>query len=147
MAYNMNQFGLINQAGETMNVNADTIAARVSKDAAASLVPGDFVSFVAAEVGDAPVIDKAALGAIVAGVVLNNPKQASFAAKAMVEIGLPGTIVTVVAGTSFNRGVDVYYVPTTGYTQGTTGVRVGIALDIASATGDIVRVLVNPKAA
>lgn len=146
MAYNMNQFGLTDQAGQTMNVNPDTIAARVSKDEATALVAGDFVKLVAAEVGDAPVITKVALGDLADGVVLLNPKQASFAAKAMVEIGLPGTIVKCASTTASSRG-DVYYIPTTGYIAATTGVRVGRQLDIASAAGDIVRVLVSPKAA
>jgi len=144
MAFNLNQFGLTEKAGKTMNVNPETIAVRVSKDASAALVAGDAVSLVAAEVASNPPVDKAALGALIFGVVLDNPRQASFAAKSVTEIGLAGTIVTMVAGTPFNRG-DVYYKPTTGFIEGTSGVRIGISLDIASAAGDIVRVRISPK--
>ena len=145
MAFNLNQFSLTNKAGKTMNVNPDTISVRVSKDAAASLIAGDAVVPVASEVGAAPVVDKAALGNLILGVVLENPRQASFAARGMCEIGLKGTIVTMVAGTALNRG-DVYYIPSTGYVAGTSGVRIGVSLDVATAAGDIVRVQIDPKA-
>ncbi len=144
-SFNLNQFGLTDKAGKTMNVNPNTIAARVSKDIAAALNPGDGVKFVTTEVGAAPVVTIIAAGDYVDGIVLDNPRQASFAAKQMVEIGMPGTIVTMTAGAAFNRG-DVYYDPATGYVCGTSGtIRHGRSLDIASAVGDIVRVEIKSK--
>ena len=144
MSFKLNQFELSDKPGKTMNVNPTTITGRVSKDASAALVPGDVVKQVAAEVGGAPVFTKIATGDLGDGVVLDNPRQPSFAAKQMVEVGLEETIVTMVAGSAFNRG-DVYYNAEDGFVYGTTGTRNGVSLDIATAAGDIVRVKFSPK--
>lgn len=144
MSFQMNQFEMSDKAGKTMNINPDTITCRVSSDEATALVPGDVIKFVSDEVGGAPVITKISAGELGDGVILDNPRQPSFAAKQMVEVGLTGTIVTMTAGTAFNRG-DVAYNPSTGYVSGTTGTRNGVAMDISLATGDIVRVLFSPK--
>ena len=146
MSIYMNQFKQSNLPGITMNVNPDTIEAKVYASESEGLVPGDVIKFVAAEAGDVPVITKISTGELGDGVVLFNARQASFSAGDICEIGLPGTIVTMVAGTAFNRG-DVYYNASTGYVSGTSGLRNGKSLDIASAAGDIVRVLVAPLAA
>ena len=147
MAYNMNQFGLTDQPGQTMSVNPDTLAVKVTKDLAAAsyYVPGDVVKVVAAEAGDAIPVVKITTGDVGLGVVLSNPKKSKFFANDMVEIGLNGTIVTMVAGTDFNRG-PVAYNASTGKIAATTGVKIGDALDIASAAGDIVRVRINTSA-
>ena len=60
---------------------------------------------------------------------------------------MEGSIVGMVASTAIQRGVDVAYNPTTNTVATTSGPRIGRTIDIATANGDIVRVLIAPKAA
>lgn len=146
-AFQMNQFGLKNQPGETMNVNPATISVKVTKDLGASsyYYPGDVVDVVAAEAGDAIAVSKISLGSAGLGVILSNAKKGIFSANDMVEIGLRGTIVTMKAATTANRGA-VSYIPATGYVAATSGTRIGWMLDICNEVGGLVRVLVDPLA-
>jgi hypothetical protein len=146
MTFNMTQFAMTNRAGETMNPNPDTIQGMISKDQTGTLQPGDCVKLVAAETGALPVFEKVALGDVADGVILASTKKSAVVAKDIVDIGLKGTIVSMAAGTAFNRG-DVYYIPTTGYISSTTGVRIGRSLQIATDTDDIVWVHFDPKSA
>lgn len=145
MTFNMTQFGITNRAGETMNPNPDTIQGFISKDQAGTLQPGDCVIMVASETCELPVFKKVSLGEIADGVILASTKKSAIVAKDIVDIGLKGTIVSMAAGTAFNRG-DVYYIPSTGYIASTTGVRIGRALQIATDTDDIVWVHFDPHA-
>jgi hypothetical protein len=145
MAFQMNQFKLTDIAGEVMNVNPSTISVRISKDFATTLKAGDVVKLVASEAGDAPVVTEAASGDAGFGVILFNAKKATYAAYDMVEIALAGSIVGMVASTGMNRAQLVSWNSVSHKIQSTSGNYIGYTLDIASASGDIVRVFVQPK--
>lgn len=145
MVFNMNQFGLTFQPGEKMNPNGQAISVRISANESATLVPGDVVEFTPTEAGDLPVVDKAESGDSGCGVILFNAKQGTFVANDVCEIAMLGSIVTMAAATNLNRGINVGYNSVSGYIQSTSGNYIGQTIDIASATGDIVRVLVSPK--
>ena len=147
MSFQLSQFKLSDHAGEKMNPAGLVIGARISADQASYLEAGFAVKFVAAEAGDAPVIDEIGAGEGGDGVILFNMQKSKRYANEMVEVAMIGSIVTMVAATAINRGVDVAYDPSTGKVSGTTGAKIGKTLDIASADGDIVRVLVNPAEA
>ncbi len=144
MSFNLNQFALTNQPGEVMNVNPSTIAVRISKDQVGTLIAGDVLKWHATEVGDLPVMQKAVSGDSGRAVILFNPKKGTYAANDVVEVGISGTIVTMAAATNLNRGINVAYNSVSGQIQSTSGNYIGWTLDIASVTGDIVRVHVSP---
>jgi hypothetical protein len=146
----MDQFGLTDQAGVKMNPNGQAIEVKVSKDLSSStpFEGGYAAKFHATEVGDLPVITPiSSVSDPSIGVVLLNMQKSKRYANERVEFALEGSIVSMVAATAFNRGVAVSYDPSSNKISGTTAAPwLGRALDIASATGDIVRVLINPKA-
>lgn len=144
MSFQLNQFKLSDHAGEKMNPNGLVVAGRVSADLSGYLEAGDVVKFVAAEAGDAPVFGNITAGDAGEGVILFNMQKSKRYPNEMVEVAMIGSVVTMVAGTAINRGVDVSFDPATGKVSGTTGSSIGKTMDIASATGDIVRVIVNP---
>lgn len=143
--FQLNQFKLSNIAGEVMNVNPSTIAVRLASTYTPAGKAGDVVKLSAAEAGDAPVVVPAVSGDSGIGVILFNAKKATYAANDMAEIALANSIITMVASTGMNRSVLVAWNSVSGQVQSTTGNYVGITLDIASATGDIIRVLLQPK--
>lgn len=149
MSFQLNQFGLTDHAGEKMNPSGLVISARVSADIGSGLYleGGQAAKFVAAEVGDLPVITKISAGEAGDGVVLFNMQKSKRYANERVELAMVGSIVGMVASTAMNRNTKVAYNPSTGYVASTTGTRIGTTIDIASATGDIVRVLINPVTA
>jgi hypothetical protein len=142
----LNQFKLSNVPGETMSPNDPVISARISSSQSSYLVAGDCVTLVAAEDGDIPVVEKMTSPAVAEGVLLFNAQKAKRYAGERVEIALKGSIVTMVAATAINRGVSVAWSNSTGYVSSTSGLKLGHTLDIAAATGDIIRVYIDPSA-
>lgn len=145
MSFQLNQFKLSNMPGEVMNVNANTIAVKLLSTLSGTVKAGDVVKLHATEVGDLPVVDKAVSGDSGIGVVLFNAKKATWAANDVIEVALGGSIITMVASTNFNRAQLVSWNSVSGQVQSTSGNYIGFAMDIATATGDIVRVFVAPK--
>lgn len=153
MVFSLNQFKLTNQLGEAMNVNPSTISVRISNDFAGTAALGTAIQagyglkFVASETGDLPVMTEAASADQVDAVVLFNAKNASYEAKDVVEVALVGSIVTMQANSAMNRRQLVSWNNVSHKIQATSTNYLGYTLDIASADGDIVRVLVQPKMA
>lgn len=145
MAFQLNQFKLTNQIGETMNVNPSTLSIRLVSTLSGTVKAGDALKFSASEAGDLPVMDKAASADQAYAVVLFNAKKATYAANDVVEVALAGSIVTMEASTAINRGSLVSWNSVSGKIQSTTTNYLGYTLDIASASGDIVRVFIQPK--
>jgi hypothetical protein len=151
-ALNMTQFNLTEITGKVMNVNPNTISARVVSTSAPSagyLQAGDFVVFHPTEVSQLPVVQQVVSGAICDGVVIFNAKKNQYNALDLMEIALAGSIITVLSGGTFNRGALLNYVP--GTTAGalgtvfstTSNIFVAEAIDISSAAGQVVRVRVR----
>lgn len=145
MSFQLNQFKLSNIEGEVMNVNPSTIDVKLSKDMVGTVKAGSTVKLVASEVGDLPVVDKAVSGDSGFGVVLFNAKKATYAANDVTEIAIVGSIISMVAGTALNRAQLVSWNSVSLSLQATSGNYLGYLIDVASATGDIVRVVLQPK--
>ena len=146
MAFQLNQFKLTNQAGETMSATPNVIAVRLSSTYTPVGKAGDVVKLNATEDGDLPVVNPAISGDAGMGVILFNAKKATYAALDVTEIALEGTIVTMVAATALNRRQLVSWDSVRGYVQATANSNnyIGITIDEATTTGDIVRVLIRP---
>lgn len=147
MSFQLNQFQLTNQAGETMSPSTAVIAVRMSSTMTGTVAAGDVVKYNPTEDGQVPVVDKAVSGDAGNAVILFNAKKATYAALDITEAAIDGNIVTMVAGTGMNRGQLVSWNSLTGKIQATvnTSNYIGTTLDEAVVTGDIVRVLLRFK--
>lgn len=145
MAFQLNQFKTAEGAGIVMNPNPSTINVRLSSSFVGTAKAGDVVKLAATDVGSLPVVVAAVSGDAGYGVILFNPKKATYAANDVTEIALAGSIVTMIASTGFNRGTTVAWNSVSGQIQSTTGNFIGTALDVAGVTGDVVSVFVQPK--
>ena len=147
MAFQLNQFRISNQVGETMNPNEGTLAFRLSSTYTPAGKAGDVVQFAPTETGDLPVVSPALQGGSNMGVILFNAKKATYAALDVTEFGIVGSIVTMAAAGALNRGQLVSWDPTRGQIQATASTNnyLGFTLDIAVNAGDIVRVKLSPK--
>jgi len=152
MALNLTQYGMTQIAGQVMDVNPNTISAQIvstSAPAAGYLQAGDFVSYHPTEVAQVIRVQQIVSGAVCDGVIIFNSKANQYKPYNDVEIALAGSIITVQAGGSFNRGALLNYVPGTvagqlGSVFSTTSNNfVAEAIDVASAAGQIVRVRVR----
>ena len=78
------------------------------------------------------------------GVVLTNPLKDSFAVGDKLEVALNQCIVMMTASASFNAGTVLECDPATAkvYTR-SAGTAIGVAMENASANGDLVRVLIK----
>ena len=143
--FQLNQFKLTNILGELMNPGGNTISGRLISTLSGSVKAGDVLKLAATEAGDAPVFDKAVSGDSGHGVVLFQAKKATFVANDMVELTLAGGIISMAANGTINRGSLVSWNSVSGLLQSTSGNYIGYALDVANASGDIIRVFVQPK--
>ena len=147
MAFQLNQFRITNQVGEVMNPNVATLAFRLSSTYSVAAKAGDVVKFAPTEVGDLPVVTPVLEGDSGIAVLLFNAKKATYAALDVTEFGASGSIVTMAAATALNRGQLVSFNQLSKQVQATASTNnyIGYTLDIASVTGDIVRVHISPK--
>ena len=149
MAFNLTQFKLTNIQGLCMNPAANVIQCVVLPSLATTSYysAGLVVSFGSTTVSGAPVIQAATSGTGGMGIIVFNAKTDKFYANDVVGVALDGTIINVVAGAPILRGQVVAYGSTTtnipNVTGCSSGIGIGIALDIASAANDIIRVLVK----
>lgn len=152
MAFNLNQFKLSNIAGLVMNPAANVIQAQVlsTLGTASYYSAGQVVAFGTAT-GDIPTVRAVTTGCGV-GIITFNAKRDKFYGNMICSVALDGTIVTCVAGAAIMRGDVVGYGSTTSNVPnvttisnagGATGRGIGIALDIAAAADDIIRVLIK----
>ena len=147
--YNMNQFGLKDQVGEVMNPGANVIQCVINPSLASGTyyMAGQVVSF-ATNAGDTPVVKAASAGKGI-GVIVFNERTNQYSARMVCGVALDGSIITMSAAAAIARGDVVGYGSTftTGAAVGVStmgsGVGIGIALDIAASSTDIVRVLIK----
>jgi hypothetical protein len=93
-------------------------------------------------------VDLAAATDVPFGIVIRNPKKASFEAADALEIALPGSVVVVESYSTFNRGQNLTWYPTgLQFKAAVSGSpSFGIALDTSTATGQLVRMYVRSGA-
>ena len=147
--YNMNQFKLKDQVGEVMNPAANVIQAVINPSLASGTYyqAGQVVSF-AGTANDTPVVTAASAGKGL-GVIVFNERTNQYSARMICGVALDGSIITMSAAAAIARGAVVGYGST--FSDGTavgistmaSGVGIGIALDIAATSTDIVRVLIK----
>lgn len=130
-----------------MNVNPSTISVKLASTLSGTVKAGDALKFSTTEAGDLPVMDKAASADLTKAVVIFNAKKATWAANEVVEVALAGSIINMEASTAINRGTLVSWNSVSQKIQTTTTNYIGYTLDIASASGDIVRVFIQPALA
>jgi predicted RecA/RadA family phage recombinase len=147
--YNMNQFKMKDQIGEVMNPAANVIQAVISTSLAAGtyVQAGQVVSF-DTTAGDMPAVKPAAAGKGI-GVIVFNERTNQYAQNMVCGIALDGSIITMSAAAAIARGAVVGYGSTfsdgsaIGVSTMGSGVGIGVALDIAATSTDIVRVLIK----
>jgi hypothetical protein len=152
MAFNLNQFKLSNIVGLVMNPAANVIQAQVlsTLGTASYYVAGQVVAFGTAS-GDMPTVRAVTTGCGI-GILAFNAKKDKYYGNSMCTVALDGTIISCAAGAAIMRGqpvaygsvtADVAYVTGLAITPNAASYGIGIALDIAAAAGDIIRVLIK----
>lgn len=142
---NINSFQMETVQGSVdLNQPGFVISAQVSTTEAAALVAGQPVKRVNSY-NKLPEITALTANTDEAfGYVVRNQKDASAAAGSIVEIALQGTIMYMTAGAAIaaNAAIEVVYTTNKVITNAGTNPVAGVALDRASADGDLIRVFV-----
>ena len=133
-----------------MNTGANVIQAQVLPTlATASYYSAGLVVSFCTATGDMPMVQSVSVGSTNGiGIIVSNEKTNKYYANNIVGVALDGTIISVSAGAPIMRNQVVGYGSTTaaGLPQVTamgSGNGIGIAIDIAAAAGDIIRVMVK----
>lgn len=94
-----------------------------------------------------PVVREATISQVPFGVVKRSLKDAGFGDNEMLEVAREGTVVYFEASAAIAAGADVQYDPSTHKiaTKASTNGIVGQAVDKATADGQLIRVLINPR--
>lgn len=148
MALNVNQFRQSTVKGQPdLQAGVDNIiACVVGSGQATALVAGQTViqSDVSSHI---PTVTAAVIASVAFGVVIRNLKDQDFPASSRVEVARSGTVVYMEASAAIAAGADVQYNPATHKiaTKTSTNGIVGQALDKATADGDLIRVVINPR--
>jgi predicted RecA/RadA family phage recombinase len=140
----LNQFGQKPLKGTVAAIpTPTTLSVQVSPSSSETIYAGDMVRLVG---GTSPTI-LVDLCTVVSdqmiGFVIRNPKKASYVAGDALEIAMENSVILLEAYGTINRGNKVEWYPTGKQVKQNAGVNsaVGTALDVAAATGDLIRVL------
>jgi hypothetical protein len=142
---NMNQFSMTALKGKiAAGPNGNTISVQLYAGSVATLYPGDFVTLIDAT-ATTIIVEKAAVTDGNLMCVLASPKKDSFTALDVFEVALPGSIVNLESAAAIVRGADVEFVISGIKVQTSAGTStiVGVALDKASGSGKLVRILLK----
>lgn len=146
---NPNQFAQTPVVGAPdLAFNFNTKSVLIDPESVATkLVAGQAVKLVAGAVPQI-LVDQAASADKPFGVIIFSLKKNTYTKGQTVEVACKGNVVYLEAAAAITRGATVENVPT-GPTVQTkaSGAQLGIALDQASAAGDIIRVEIDPAAA
>lgn len=153
MAQKLNQFAQTAERGQIALLNADSFILSAVVDASipaqSTLKTGDLVKIVGTSKGVPHVIPTtAAADAPFGFVVFNAVKNDGFKAGDRVEIMFTGGWMYMIASAAITAGSQVIYTPASGQVTAavaspSNGAIVGVALDAASAAGDLIRVYVK----
>lgn len=143
---NINAFALAPLKGDTsLPRTGMVISAMVKSDEAVPIVAGQAVKLVDSA-GGVPVITALTATTDAAfGVALYNIKNQSYAANAALEIGMRNTVVWMEAAGAIARGAFVQFNYATNKVSLNLGLNptLGVAMDKATADGDLIRVLLD----
>jgi len=149
MTLQMNQFSQAPLKGAlAMLLNPFTLSVQLDPDSeAASVKPGDYVKLVSAD-GPQIIVDICAATDVSIGSVIYVPKKQAFEPADTFEIAGLGSIVWMEASGAISRGDQLEFVPSNIRVKTNAGNPVcGLALDNATGTGALLRVLVlTPQA-
>ena len=143
---NMNQFAQSPLKGDLAKiVNPSTISAQVDIGAASALVAGTMVKLTTST-GHTILVDTAAATTQnPLGFVIYSPKKDSWTGGDALEIAMNGSVIYLEAAEAISRGRSLEYVASGAKVRASRGSNpvIGIALDNATATGGLIRVLVD----
>ena len=147
MAQNLNQFQQTAERGQIalLTANSPVISAIVDSSEAGTLKAGDAVKLVSTSTGIPHVVKVGNSDTSLLGFVVFNPvKNEGIVAHDRVEIAITGAFMYMVASAAIYAGVAVDYAYATGkVATANSGLECGVALDAASADGDLIRVAVK----
>ena len=147
MAQNLNQFQQTAERGQIalLTANSPVISAIVDSSEAGTLKAGDAVKLVSTSTGIPHVVKVGNSDTSFHGFVVFNPvKNEGIVAHDRVEIAITGAFMYMVASAAIYAGVAVDYAYATGkVATANSGLECGVALDAASADGDLIRVAVK----
>ena len=147
MAQNLNQFQQTAERGQIalLTANSPVISAIVDSSEAGTLKAGDAVKLVSTSTGIPHVVKVGNSDTSLLGFVVFNPvKNDGIVAHDRVEIAITGAFMYMVASAAIYAGVAVDYAYATGkVATANSGLECGVALDAASADGDLIRVAVK----
>ena len=124
--------------------NPATISCQVTLASSSTLYGGTAVTLVDGT-ANTILVDKASATQPIFGFVVLNPKKPSHAAGGKVEVALAGSVMEMEAAAAFSRGQLLEIVATGDKVQlwANVNVAIGVALDTATAAGQLVRVLIR----
>ena len=147
MAQNLNQFQQTAERGQIalLTANSPVISAVVDSTETGTLKAGDAVKLVSTSAGIPHVVKSASGDTAIAGIIVYNPiKNDGIVKGDRVEIAITGAFIYQVASTSINAGASLDYNYSTGkVATANSGIACGVALDAATADGDLIRVKVT----
>ena len=151
LSYQMNVFAPTEEVKgrRVLPANTDSISGIVDDAQSDPLLPGDPVKIVATTQG-LPHFAKAAVGDVITGFVEWNVIRPSYKAKEICQISMTGNVMYMEANGAVNAGVKVNIVDLTHVTVGAvagSGSAIGLALEAATAAGQLIRVKIGEPVA
>lgn len=151
VSFQMNKFAPTEEikGRRVLPANTESISGIVDASQSAALLPGDPVKIVATSKG-LPHFAKAAVGDVVAGFVEWNVIRPSYAAGKICQISMAGNVMYMEAGAAVNAGALVNITDLSKVEIGAAagaGSKLGIALEAATAAGQLIRVKIGEPVA
>ena len=151
VSFQMNKFAPTEEikGRRVLPANTESISGIVDASQADALLPGDPVKIVATSQG-LPHFAKAGVGDVVAGFVEWNVIRPSYAAGKICQISMAGNVMYMEAGAAIQAGSLVNVTDLTNVLVGAaagSGSKLGIALEAATAAGQLIRVKIGEPVA
>ena len=151
VSFQMNKFAPTEEikGRRVLPANTESISGIVDASQADALLPGDPVKIVATSQG-LPHFAKAGVGDVVAGFVEWNVIRPSYAAGKICQISMAGNVMYMEAGAAIQAGAFVNVTNLTTVVVGAvagSGSKLGIALEAATAAGQLIRVKIGEPVA
>ncbi len=151
VSFQMNKFAPTEEikGRRVLPANTESISGIVDASQSAALLPGDPVKIVATSKG-LPHFAKVGVGDVVAGFVEWNVIRPSYAAGKICQISMAGNVMYMEAGAAISAGALVNITDLSKVEIGAAagaGSKLGIALEAATAAGQLIRVKIGEPVA